>query len=98
MGRKIKPSLPRGFKPQIDLCVVRPIQEKFKPMIMPINVAPVPNKNAPSALQKPPTKVFKVGKVPIKRKMMEQTPVAMANATTSAKYAPVKKSRKSNRL
>ena len=57
-----------------------------------------PNPNAPSALQKQPTAVFKVGKVPIKRKMMEQTPVAMANATTSTKYAPPRKTRKANRL
>ena len=57
-----------------------------------------PNPNAPSYLQKQPTAVFKVGKVPIKRKMMEQTPVAMANATTSTKYAPPRKTRKANRL
>ena len=57
-----------------------------------------PNPNAPSALQKQPTAVFKVGKVPIKRKMLEQTPVAMANATTSTKYAPPRKTRKANRL
>lgn len=59
---------------------------------------PAPNPNAPSALQRQPTAVFKVGKVPVKRKMMEQTPVAMANATTTAKYAPPRKSRKANRL
>ena len=57
-----------------------------------------PNPNAPSYLQKQPTAVFKVGKVPIKRKMLEQTPVAMANATTSTKYAPPRKTRKANRL
>ena len=54
------------------------------------------NPNAPSALQKPPSKTLKVGKVPIKRKMLTQTPVGMANSTTSAKYVPPRKSRKSN--
>ena len=56
----------------------------------------VPNPNAPSALQKPPTKIMRVGKVPVKRKMLPQTPVGMANSTTSAKYIPPRKSRKSN--
>ena len=60
--------------------------------------SPIPNPNAPSALQRPPNKVFKVGKVPIKRKMLPQTPVGMANTPTSAKYIPPRKTRKSNRL
>ena len=38
------------------------------------------------------------GKVPIKRKMLPQTPVGMANAPTSAKYIPPRKTRKSSRL
>ena len=56
------------------------------------------NPNAPSALQKPPTNTFKVGKVPVKRKMLDQTPVAMANSTSSAKYAPPRKSNKRAKL
>lgn len=64
----------------------------------PIHTCVVPNKNAPSDLQKPPTKVFQVGKVPIKRKMLDQTPVAMANSTSSAKYAPPRKSNKRIKL
>ena len=63
-----------------------------------IRRSPVPNPNAPSALQRPPDRVFKVGKVPIKRKMLPQTPVGMANAPTSAKYIPPRKTRKSSRL
>ena len=35
-----------------------------------------------------PLKVFKVNKPPIKQKMLEQTPVGMANATPSEKYVP----------
>ena len=33
-----------------------------------------------------PLKIFKVNKPPIKQKMLEQTPVGMANATPSEKY------------
>ena len=72
------------------------IKIKPGPGVMPRS--PIPNPNAPSALQKPPDRVFKVGKVPIKRKMLSQTPVGMANASTSAKYIPPRKTRKSNRL
>ena len=68
-----------------------------KPVIY-YKAKPIPNPNAPSALQRPPSKVFKVGKVPIKRKMLPQTPVGMANAPTSAKYIPPRKTRKSSRL
>ena len=86
-------------KTKVHTLPYKPRQSLMKPKITSaLFKSSAPNPNAPSYLQKQPTAVFKVGKVPIKRKMMEQTPVAMANATTTAKYAPPRKSRKANRL
>ena len=86
---KVKP-VRRYPGTRIDLSKIKPVLGVLR--------SPVPNPNAPSALQRPPDKVFKVGKVPIKRKMLPQTPVGMANAPTSAKYIPPRKTRKSSRL
>ena len=56
------------------------------------------NPNAPSELQKPPSKILRVGKVAIKRKMLSQTPVGMANSTTSTKYIPPRKSTRKQKI
>ena len=38
-----------------------------------------------------------VGKVPVKKKLLNQTPVGMANAPTSAKYAPIRPNKNNKR-